>query len=215
MIMFRKNKLSIILSTLCVLLPIVVGLLLWNKLPAQIPTHFNIRGEADRISSKSFAIFVPCLFMLAVHILGITFCLKDNSKNEQNEKILSLAVWIVPAISIAVYSAIYSQALGFGFPVISVISVLIGIVFLVVGNYMPKAKRNRTIGVRVKWTLEDDDNWYATHRFAGKLLFFSGIAFLICAFLPNEVAGAIILPVLLIAGFAPVVYSYLYYKKHK
>ena len=80
-----------------------------------------------------------------------------------------------------------------------------------------KVKQNRTLGIKISWTLKSEENWNATHRFAGKVWFLGGIAMLLCAilfmFIPAEVCIWILLPVTVVFVFAPTVYSCVYYKK--
>jgi hypothetical protein len=82
---------------------------------------------------------------------------------------------------------------------------------------MPKVKQNRTLGIKISWTLKSEENWNATHRFAGKVWFAGGVAMLLCAilfmFIPAEVCVWILLPLTVGFVFAPMIYSYVYYKK--
>jgi uncharacterized membrane protein len=83
------------------------------------------------------------------------------------------------------------------------------------GNYMPKCKQNRTIGVRIKWTLENEENWNATHRFTGKVMFFGGLLMMLCCFLPEFWGAGIALAIVFVCVLATYIYSYAYYKKQK
>ena len=80
---------------------------------------------------------------------------------------------------------------------------------------MPKCKPNRTIGIRVKWTLENEENWYATHRFGGRVFMLGGLAVLLTVFLPETVMSIAFIAVLAVSTIIPIVYSYVYSKKHK
>jgi uncharacterized membrane protein len=94
-----------------------------------------------------------------------------------------------------------------------VCSVLMGIMFIVMGNYMPKAKRNRTFGIKIRWTLVNDDNWNATHRLSGKMFVAAGVVMLLSAFLPAMVIFIILTVVLAVVVAVPIAYSYSFYKK--
>ncbi|MGN0573860.1 MAG: DUF1648 domain-containing protein, partial [Acutalibacteraceae bacterium] len=69
--MIKKNKIKIIITSLLTVLPIAAGLILWNRLPEKIPTHFNAAGEPDGTSGKAFAVFGIPLFLLAVHLFCV------------------------------------------------------------------------------------------------------------------------------------------------
>jgi len=89
---------------------------------------------------------------------------------------------------------------------------LLGFGFAVIGNYLPKCSQNNTIGIKVIWALSNEENWNATHRFAGRLYMVLGllvIALSICGLL------AWMLPILIACVLVPVLYSYVYYVWHK
>ena len=88
-----------------------------------------------------------------------------------------------------------------------------GLLFVVIGNYLPKCKRNYTLGIKVKWTLANEENWNATHRFAGKVWVLGGLLMMIGGFLPRGISLLIMIGAALLLGFVPMMYSYLYYKK--
>ena len=89
--------------------------------------------------------------------------------------------------------------------------IFVGIVFVVVGNYLPKCRQNYTVGIKLPWTLHDENNWNATHRFAGPVWMAGGVSLTILGIFGLELLFA---AVLLIIAILPMIYSYLYYKKH-
>ena len=83
------------------------------------------------------------------------------------------------------------------------------------GNYMPKCKQNFVMGIKMKWTLSSEENWYATHRFAGKLWVVGGIALLFCVFLPVKVTPFVLVGTIVAKTLPVCLYSWLYYKKQQ
>ena len=83
---------------------------------------------------------------------------------------------------------------------------------MVIGNYLPKCKQNYTLGIKLPWTLDDEENWNRTHRFAGFLWVVGGVLIAINAFLEWE---WLFLVVVFAMVLIPAIYSYLYYKKQK
>lgn len=211
--MIKKNKLSVIIASLLTVAPIFAGLILWGKLPERMPTHWGINGEADGFSSKPFAVFALPLIMLALLWVCLFFTAKDVKNKNQNPKIQNAVIWIVPILSCVVSAVTYCTALGFNINVTSILFFALGVMAIVLGNYMPKCTPNRTIGVRVTWTLKSEENWYRTHRFAGIVWFFAGILLLICGFLPKSFAAIAALPILLVLAGAPILYSFILHKK--
>ncbi len=209
-----KNLKKMILSSVIILLPILFGLAVWEQLPEQIATHWGPNGQPDGWSSKASAVFFMPLFLVAIHWI-CTFATGKDQKNEgQNKKLMKMTYWLVPLISLLVNGMVYATALGSSFSPMLVLPLVMGVMFIFIGNYMPKCKPNRTIGIRVKWTLENEENWKATHRFGGKVFFFGGVLLLFGVFLPEAVAMWVILPVMLVIAAVPIVYSYRYSKKH-
>lgn len=211
--MMNHNKRKLIISSLITLLPILVGLILWQELPPSIATHWGADGNADGWSSRFSAVFFPPLLMLAVHWILIFFIGKDPNNNQQHRKVFNLLYWMIPMISLAANGTIYAVALGNAFNPLLLVQLLMGIMFVGLGNYMPKCKRNYTLGIRIKWTLGNEANWNATHRFAGKIWVAGGILILLSIFLPVAVALWVSLPVILATAFIPCIYSWCYYRK--
>jgi len=205
-----KNKKILFLTSLCTLLPILFGLVFWNKLPAELPTHWNAAGEVDGWSSKGFAVFGLPFFLLFIHWVCILATRADPKYSGQNNKLLGLVIWICPVVSILGGVLTYAGAFGIDLNVEVIIPALIGIVFLVVGNYLPKCKQNYTIGIKLPWTLHDEENWNKTHRLAGKLWVCGGILILLS--IPFQVFW-IIFAIALVMVFVPLLYSWLMYRK--
>ena len=211
--MIRQNKRIIWITALLILLPILFGVAFWNELPRQMPTHWGLDGTVDGWSSRAFAVFGLPLVIFALHWLCVLITEKDSRNHGQNEKVLRLVLWITPLVSLVTNGMVYATALGvqvspkwFVFP-------LFGVLFVVIGNYLPKCRQNRTIGIKIKWTLEHEENWNATHRMAGKVWVGGGLLLGVCAVLPGAIAPAVMVVAILLLVAVPVAYSYWYYKK--
>ena len=213
----KKYKITIIITTLSTLLPILFGLIVWNRLPEQIATHWGANGQADGYSGKAFAVFgIPCI--LAVLQLFVSFItLNDPKRRNIHKKPLTLTFWIIPVMSVIVNGITYAAALGMEIEVGIIISILVGILLIALGNYMPKLQQNYTIGIRVPWTLNSTENWNRTHRLGGKTFILGGFLLIIAGFLGSVMGdygtlAALIVIVLICAG-VPAVYSFWLFKK--
>ena len=213
--MLKNNKWKVILSSILILLPILFGLLLWDQLPETMITHFGADGNPDGTMKKAIAVFVLPLILLAVHLLCLVFTALDKSQKTQNKKALGIVFWIIPGISLFVNGMLYAVALEKPWNFSILLPLLMGIVFLVIGNYMPKITQNRTLGIKIYWTLYNEENWNKTHRFAGKLWVVCGIAMLFCAFLPMMWMFGATMALLLAGVILPMVYSYRLYTAHR
>lgn len=192
----------------------IFGLAVIDILPEQMAVHWGISGEADGWSSPLFIVlFIPTI-LCALNLLCLCLTpLLDKRNLTQNQKAMNIIFWIMPALSIYVNSMIYATAFGFEFNIMVGVCILFGILFLVIGNYMPKISQNRSLGIKIKWTLANEENWNATHRFSGKVYFAAGIVFLLCAFLPESFFVTVIILTMLVAVVLPIAYSYNFYKK--
>ena len=208
--MIKKNLNILIITSIVILLPVLAGVVLWDTLPEQIPTHWNAAGEIDGWSSKPFAIFGLPLLMLAMHWLCVLVTAADPKKANHSNKLIHLVLWIIPIISVVLFVLTYVVALGTEVRMEMVMPLLVGFVLTVVGNYLPKCKQSYTIGIKIPWTLHSEENWNRTHRFAGRLWLVCGLGLMLTAF----VGGFwLFLPIVLVMVLAPTVYSYLLHRK--
>lgn len=213
--MLRKYKKEGILSSLLILLPILLGLLLWNRLPDSMPTHWGIDGKADNWGGKAFTVFGFPLILLAVHWLCLFITSLDPKNRNRNQKSIRLVFWIFPVISFYISAMMYSVTLGYGMNLqMAFLLVPLGLLFLIMGNFMPKFQQNYTMGIKIRWTLANEENWNQTHRFAGKCWAVGGLLLTGCIFLPGSICIAVIILTVCWMVFAPMLYSYRIYRKH-
>lgn len=208
-----------LLTIVVTLLPILLGLLLWSKLPDQVPMHWGIDGEVDGWESKARAVFfMPC-FCAAMQLFLLVMTSIDPRKKAIHRKPMMVVIWLIPVLSLVMNVAIYLIALGFKVNMVEIILVLLGAFFVLLGNYMPKLKKNYTVGIKVPWALNSEENWIRTHRFGGKVYVVTGIVCIITGLLVNligENVAFVIIMVLIFGGsFLTMGYSYWLYKyKH-
>lgn len=210
--MIKKFKWKLILSSVVTLLPAIFGLLMWDHLPAQMTTHFGVNGP-DALSGRLFAVAGMPVILLALQWLCLLLSAKDMKGNPQNSKVLSAVIWIIPVLSLFTGGMIYATAFGKAPDMVQYSFLLFGLLFTVLGNYLPKCKQSFTMGIKIKWTLANEENWYATHRIAGKLWTIGGLVIMACTFLPLNAAIVAAFSLMLILCVVPAVYSWRYYKK--
>ena len=213
--MILKNKKLLILTSLLTLLPIPVGLLLWNKFPETMAVHWGISGQADGFANIPTAVFLPPLLMLLTHWFCILICSLDPGNKNRNQKILHIVLWTIPIVCNLSCCGIYALALGLKFSPVLWTTVPMGLLFVLIGNYMPKTRMNSTVGIKVPWTYTSEENWNATHRLAGKIWVIGGILMALGGFLPNRWAVALMFILLIPMCIIPIVYSWQYYKEEK
>ena len=210
--MIKQNKYKLIISAIITLLPMIFGIIVWDRLPENIATSFGWNGEITGYSSKMFAVVGLPVMLTFVNLICIIATSADPRRKNINNKVFSVVIGIVPVCSLLCGACIYANALGYKISVESIMPVFVGILFFVLGFILPKCKQNYTIGIKLPWTLHDEENWDKTHKLAGKLWIYGGIIMVVSGlFNLTFLFMAIIFALVII----PTVYSYLLYRKQK
>lgn len=205
--MWKKNKKALIIAGILTLLPILIGLYYWDRLPDPMAIHFSFNGTPDGYGSKPLAVFGLPVLLLALEALGIFAISYDPKKKNISPKISSFIIWLIPAISLVVSFLMYSCNLGYKTDITKYCGLLIGILLIVSGNYLPKARQNYTVGIRIPWTLANEENWNRTHRLGGYLFVIGGFLITILSLLGKLSFPAFIIIVLVIT-LVPILYSW-------
>ena len=209
----KKNKWTMIITSVIILLPIAVGMLLWDKLPEQVPYHWGINGEVDGWATKSQAVFLMPLIMLGIQWLCAIVTQLDPKK-QASSKMMWLVLWIIPVLNLFLNVMVWLAALGREVNMVVVMPLFMGALFVIMGNYLPKCRQSYTVGIKLPWTLDNEENWNATHRLAGKLWVAGGLLCMPCALLPGVWSFIVMMSVLVVMCAVPTVYSYRLYKKN-
>ena len=209
--MWREYKLLLVITSCVILLQTAVGVILWDRLPEQIATHFGLDGQPDGYSSRAFTVFGMPLILLALHWI----CLLTGGKTGQmySRKLRYVILFIIPATSLLMTVICYGHALEMGLNVGRVVVPFVGALLAVSGNYMPKVRRNYTVGIKVPWTLADDENWDRTHRFAAPVWVIGGLLLMVLGLIGYTAWPAFAL--LMAIVFLPAAYSFALYMKKK
>ena len=209
--MKKELKKTLTLTTLITLLPIFVGLFYWNQLPDKMATHFDMTGTPNGWSSKWFAVIGIPVVLAVVNVLCTILTETDPRRHKYPEKMMKLVYWICPVVSWICAGLTISYELGIEFAAMPKFgSLFIGIMFVVIGNYLPKVKQNYYVGIKLPWTYSDEENWNRTHRMAGKLWVVGGIVLLLNFFLDIP---SLTIVVLIIMILVPTVYSWAFSRK--
>ena len=216
------KKFSLVDLTAIIVWLLPIGYLLWvfSALPPIVPLHYGISGKPDRYGSKNeFLVFqlgfgVVALFVyLLLRFISVIDPKKQVSSGAQTFQKLALGlVLFLSALSLAITFSTLNQS----FKIDKLLFPVIGLFFAFLGNVMYNIKPNYFAGIRTPWTLEDEDNWRATHHLAGKLWFAGGIIITVVMLFVHGKAGlTLFLSAVAVLVLVPTIYSYLYFKKHK
>lgn len=213
-----KNKRTMIITSVLCLLPEILSVILYKRLPEQIAVHWNSAGEINGYLPKAMAAFgMPVVFLL-LNIFSNISLLYDPRRKNQPKALRVVGIWMIPLISLILVPATLIMSLGVRFPISTFSFILTGIVLIITGNYLPKSRRNYVMGVRLPWTFHDSDNWNKTNRLAGRIMVGGGFVILVSGFLHvnfvfQEVPILILVVVLIVV--IPYFYSFALYKKEQ
>lgn len=206
----RLSRADLMSAGLCVFL-IIPGVSIYDKLPDRMATNFNLNGQPQQYASKEVAVFG---FPILLTVLQLVLCIITNlfHQTDTRDRINQAVRFIFPAISYFAQFSILLYALGQMKDIVMMACTLMSILFVVIGNYMPKIRRNMFFGVRTPHTLMNQELWDKSNRFSGALLIICGLLMLPFSLMGNYVAVIIIIAVKTIA---PYIYSEVLYLSEK
>jgi uncharacterized membrane protein len=177
--------------------------------------QWNLEGNPNWYAPKVVAAFVLPLFFMVLNIV-VNLVVYNYPERGNISKAMQVFIgWLIPIVSLIITPLILLVNLGVALPIKMIVLILLGIVFIFVGNDLPKNKQNAMAGIRISWTFNNTENWNKTHRLAGVLWIIGGLLFIVTAFLPlkNIVGIIIILAILSITIIVPILYSFILHKK--
>ncbi|MGA2407807.1 MAG: SdpI family protein [Bacteroidales bacterium] len=201
-----------------IVLPYVYLAIVWKKMPDQVPTHFNIAGNADAWSGKTSLIFLPGALGIGIYLLMLLIPVLDPKKKIRNmgDKYYTFRFMLTFFFSLfATYLLYISNSGSLKNP--NLLIGLIGALFAMLGNYFHTVRPNYFIGIRTPWTLENEQTWKKTHRLGGRLWMAGGILIVFISFIirSNNALAITFAIILSVKVIVPIVYSYIEFQKEK
>jgi len=212
-----KKKLITLIAVLISALPFAYLAIIWNDLPKTVPVHYGLDMKPDRMGDKS-ELWLIAGVLCVVSVL-LYFLLKNihridpkRKKAPESTSFHKLALGMV--VFMAALNFIIINSANGGTVLQSLLFPLLGLMFAFIGNYMNNIKPNYFAGIRLPWTLNNDENWRKTHQLGGKLWFAGGMLIaVVCLFLPASASFIFFMSAILIMIIIPIVYSYRLFKK--
>jgi immunity protein, SdpI family len=207
---------TIYLAILIIVLQVLVAIVTYPFLPPMVPSHWNAAGQVDSYSPKLFnAILFPAMSIgiyVLLRVLNSISPRLGNQSQRANKNIINLFLVGILLFMLIVQLATTAIALGAQIDITMIISLALSVLFIFLGNYMGKLRRNFWGGIRTPWTITNETVWERTHRFAGILFVGGGVLGVAVSFLPFiRLYGIIVIA--LVASFLPVIYSYIVYQR--
>lgn len=211
--MNKKDYKTIAITSAICLIPIIFGLLVYDKLPDQVAIHWGPAGTADGFADKFVAVVLLPFLLAGVNCILQFFVYNDPKRKNISNKMSTITIWTIPAVAIVVQTMVLLVALGVDVNVSMLVPLVVGALLIVLGNYMPKCKVNYTVGIRLPWTLANEEVWNKTHRLAGFLYVLSGLALIINTLLVVVNVIGLIIAIVILMVVVPAIYSFVLYKK--
>jgi uncharacterized membrane protein len=206
---------TIIISLIAILAATLASVIVYPRLPEMAASHWNAAGQVDGYMPRFWAAFLMPIMsaglLLLLLVLPAVDPLKANIANFRTYYNAFIALMIV--FMLFIHAITLAWNLGYdGFNIGNAILPAVGLIVIFAGVMMAKAKRNFFIGIRTPWTLSNDTVWDETHKLGSKIFIGAGIVTILSAFF-GELSFWIMFPVMMLAAFVPVVYSYFLWRR--
>ena len=191
------------------------ALAVYTRLPQRVPSHWNLQGQVDGWMEKPWG---PLMQPLAATLmLGLLWLLpridprRENVERfrEDRRLLINLVILFFAVMQVTTLGA----ALGWPVQVDRVILAAMGLLFVGLGNYLPRIRSNWFMGIRTPWTLDNERVWRATHRVGGRTFVAAGLVMTLSALLPPSARTSAMIAVAVLGAGVPVVYSYVAYRR--
>ncbi|MDR6999759.1 SdpI family protein [Neobacillus niacini] len=209
----RKNKLYY--GTLGIsIITFLVNILVYSKLPEKVPVHWGINGEVNRFGSRLELVGLGALPVVMFFFLNYLPAIDPKKESYKMHKTAYSIINLVIILFLSCINLIaIASALGYHVPMQKVVPMLLGILFIVLGNYMVQIRHNYFVGFRNPWTLASEYVWKKTHRFGGYVLVMIGLISIVASFL-GTIGMQLFFAALVIGVVGIYLYSYLLFKKN-
>jgi len=196
---------------------VAVSLWAYPQLPPTVATHWNVRGVADGFSSRLVAVSIMPLVIIVM--TGLFNLLPKLDPRRANYTKFIGTYWLIAnAVILFIligHGMIIATGLGYPVKIGRTMPIGVGLLFIVLGNYLTRVEPNWFVGIRTPWTLSSDTVWRKTHRTGGWLMVLGGLVIAACAFLPPSAFLPLFIAAILIMSVIPIVQSYILWKREK
>ena len=196
---------------------VIASALVYSDLPARVPTHWNLRGEVDDWSSRAWGAWaIPVVIALMWGLMLLLPSIDPRGSNYAKFGGAFEGIMLsVMLFMLALHGLILRAALGYPVAMDRVVPVGVGLLFVVIGNLLPRARPNWFVGIRTPWTLSSDRVWEKTHRVGGRLFVLGGILIVLSSFLGAGWGQGVLIAVVVACSLGAVGYSFIEWRKEK
>lgn len=204
---------TLIVSAVFFLIAVIAAVWLYPQLPAQMPTHWDLQGHVNGSMPRLWGAAFPALMILA---LGILTPLLPRISPRQFAitpfaHVYGIVMLAVQGVMLVVGLAVLLSGAGYALPMPTIAMLSVGVLLMVLGNYMGKLRKNFFIGIRTPWTLASDAVWERTHRLGGWLFMLAGLVTMVGVL--TGMPAWLMLAAIVVAVLIPYVYSFRIYRR--
>jgi uncharacterized membrane protein len=202
--------------SLAVLLAVAAfGVARFNDLPAEMATHWNLRGEADGWSGRTLAVVgLPLLAILTAGLLSIVPRIDPKRANfAEHANAFWLLVNAVILFLALLHLTMIGTNLGWAVPINRVVGIGLGALLMVLGNYLTRIRQNWFLGIRTPWTLSSEKSWRETHRLGGRLFVAGGLLLMVTTLVTGTLQPWVLVAGVAVPAVALVIYSYVIWSR--
>ncbi|MGN4822009.1 SdpI family protein [Bacillus cereus group sp. MYBK139-2] len=186
----------------------------WPNLPDTMAIHWGTEGVNGYASKFNAMLLLLGIMIFTYVLLTITSKIDPKKKNyDKFSKGYMIINYSVVVLLFLVNMLVIGVGLGYDIPMNSTPFILVGLLFIVIGNYLPQCKPNYFVGIKTPWTLSNEEVWRKTHRFSGKVFVVLGVIMILSIFAPVAWKGFLIIGIIVGAVGLTMGYSYVAYKK--
>lgn len=208
---------SEIIPLLIIIVAVISALYFYSVFPERVPMHWNFQGEVNGWGSRATAAFAVPAMLIGIYVLFLVLPKIDprKEKYEQFAKAYNIFRNLILLFLLIIYFLASFNALGYNTQIGLVIPLLVGILFIVLGVYLPQIKSNWFVGIRTPWTLSSETVWEKTHRVGGKMFILAGLLIALSAFAPAVCKAYLFIFAIIILLVGTIGYSYIIYQREK
>jgi len=202
-----------------VIAAMAIALSVWayQSLPPTVATHWNLRGTPDGFSSRFVAVAIGPLLIIGITLL-FNVLPKVDPRRENYLSFLS-TYWLfanaLMVFMLIIHAVVLASGMGYSVRIDRLMPLFVGLLFVVIGNYLTRVEPNWFVGIRTPWTLSSDRVWRKTHRTGGWLMVLGGLALATGAFLPRAALLPLLIGTVVLVAVFPIAQSYILWKREK
>lgn len=201
--MSKKNDVASFFSLIVCIIPFIISIIFYKSLPEVVATHWDLNGNPNGYFPRFIAAFAVPTLILIGHIF-VQFILKNKKEEKYAPAMEIISIWLAPLLSLVVQSVIILNAIGTNIRWEMSVYIIVGLIFVFIGNYLPKSKPNNIAGIKFPWIMKSEKNWVRTNRFTGYVWIVDGLLIIIAGLFKLE---WVFFSAFIVLIGAPVIYS--------